>query len=693
MNNFKLFKKDKKCFKKTLTAILLIWYDLVKLKVGGKMTDVEDAFKDLVVVKRSGQRVDFNSNKIAIAIKKAFDNTRQDNSEKEINKVYEDVLKYINSSYTDRKTINVEDIQDIIETKLKENKYDDVYYAFSDYRIRRAASRKAFGVKQQHKFAKAIERIANSNKETFNGKPNEILLDFGKTISSEYTKTYVLDNKLVRAHEEGSIYIHNLDYFNLGKLSATHMLFSHVINDDFPSSFILEALDAKNEIDGEIAIDSIDYLLEDLVIKRFKKNYQQLLQKYLDVCGILEYLNYKKISEIIEKSESINFDLEIFNPYILNKKVKDIFEICYNDSMEYVLEKLELNFQTILTSLNNNYKENKKYSISLGSNNSFEGLMISNAYLKVLSKLDRLENVTTIFKVKKDSSQELMNKASELVINDKNIAFSFTDNSYNKEGNALVEYFSDGKRIFENPVYDEVGSLGRMIISTVSINIGRLGLKYNGKDRKELYSELDELLDLSKNALTSIFETIGDKNRDNYQIIFNHNIIDDDKLEPGQKIRKVIKKGTLNIELVGLYEGAKCLEQDESKIEEVIYNIISYVNDKAKKYTQESNLNFVVSETSKYRPLRKLMELDKAIYGIRKGITDKNCYERIDSIAKEKGDVKEYLSYLGKCQRLLTGGAYTLINIAKNTSQKKIIEYLNIALDVDVGFIKFSVRK
>ena len=268
---------------------------------------------DLVVVKRSGQRVDFNSNKIAIAIKKAFDQVRQGDSERDINKVYEDVLKHITTNYTDRKTINVEDIQDIIETKLKENKYDDVYFAFSDYRVRRAASRKAFGIKQQHKFAKAIERIVNSNKETFNHKPNEILLDFGKTIAAEYTKTYVLDNKLLRAHEEGGIYIHNLDYINLGKLSSTHMIFDKTINDEFPNDFILEALDAKSEIDGEIAIDSIDYLLENLVIKRFKEEFKKILQKYLSVTGYLEYINIKKVEEIIDKERSINFDIELIH--------------------------------------------------------------------------------------------------------------------------------------------------------------------------------------------------------------------------------------------------------------------------------------------------------------------------------------------------------------------------------------------
>ena len=204
--------------------------------------NTKNILNDLVVVKRSGQRVEFNSTKIVVAIKKAFDQVRPTNSEAEINKVYAAVLNYINETYIDRKTIHVEDIQDIIETKLKENNCTDIYTAFSDYRIRRATSRKIFGIKQQHKFAKAIERIGDFKKDST---PNEILLDFSKTISCEYTKAFVLDNKYVRSHEEGNLYIHNLDYFNLGKLSSTHPIFEKDINETFPTELINSALNTK----------------------------------------------------------------------------------------------------------------------------------------------------------------------------------------------------------------------------------------------------------------------------------------------------------------------------------------------------------------------------------------------------------------------------------------------------------------
>ena len=67
----------------------------------------KDFFSDIVVVKRSGQRVGFNSTKVAIAIKKGFDSVYEDYDEKIVNNVKEKVLAYIEKNYKDRKTIGV----------------------------------------------------------------------------------------------------------------------------------------------------------------------------------------------------------------------------------------------------------------------------------------------------------------------------------------------------------------------------------------------------------------------------------------------------------------------------------------------------------------------------------------------------------------------------------------------------------
>lgn len=658
------------------------------------MNDIceEQVLSDLVVVKRSGQRVSFNGTKIAIAIKKAFDNVDVDISLKKVNKVYEDVLCYIKNNYATRKTINVEDIQDIIETKLKENKFYDVYQAFSDYRIKRAASRKAFSIKQQHKFVRAIERIINENKSVI-GKPNDILLDFGKTISCEYTKAYVLDNKFVRAHDDGSIYIHNLDYFNLGNLSSTHLKFDNVINNNFPLDLIQMAINAKSEIDGEITLSKFDYILVPELISRFKSELKNAIEAYLNIEGFCEYVDVSKIEELIDKENTLNINIGVFDSILLNKRVRELIVLAYNASYKKTIEWLSAGIKQLLLHLNNNFQENKKYSISLGTNDSYEGNLINSCYVKQLLEVDYLENLTTIFKIRKNNNMELYNKIVETIASGKNVALSFIESSYNDDAENEVEYFSNGRRIFENELYDSRSSIGRMIVASVSVNMGRLGFEYKNKNLKDFYLEFDGMLELAKNVLLSIFENMGNKYKENYRFVFNNNILDDDKLENGQKIRKILKKGALNIELVGLFECVINLEEDLAKQKELLLKILKFANEKVSKFIDESRLNFIISETSKSRPLKKLMDLDKAIYGIKKGVSDKPNYSRIDRLFNYKDDINNDFKYIGKYQKMLSGGCLIEIELPKNISCNKISDMINLAIDSDIGFLKIMVKR
>lgn len=653
----------------------------------------EDILNELIVVKRSGQRVAFNAPKIAIAIKNAFDQAAIVNSEKKVNYIYNEVLKYIRNNYKDRKTINVEDIQDIIETKLKDNNFEEIYKVFNDYRVRRAISRKAFNLKQQHKFTKAIERIANENveKQYVNSLPNEILLNFGKTISCEYAKNYILDNKIVRAHEEGSIYIHNLDYFWLGKISSTNIIINDSMFKNFPTNFITSLLNLKNEIDGEVAINKFDNLLKRVLIIEFKNALKKHIKMYLKITGLVEYVNIKKINEVVDAITTINIDVKIFKAFILNKNIENIFNEAINDSKEQVESFIKKCIKEILINLNNNSNENKKYSISIGTNNNFEEVLINNIYLNELENLNYLENITTIFKIKKDNNEELIKKACNLVLNKKNIAFAFCEASFNKDKNGLVEYFGDGKRIFDNLNGECRISTGRMIISTISINMARLGLINENKKIEDFYKNYTEILYLAKNGLVSIFEIIGDKTKKNYREIFMNNIIDDNKLEYNQTIRKIIKKGVLNLELAGLKECVLSLTNDGGLQKKLLKEIIVFTKNKCEEFSTETKLNFVVSETSKFRPLKKLIELDKVIYGTKTGITDKRNYERIDSMFRFKKDINEDLSKMGDYQKYLSGGNLLKIKLNKNIKTKNIIELLDLCQKNNIGFVKFSI--
>ena len=99
------------------------------------------------VIKRNGKKVDFDASKIALAIKKGFDdvNNQNENEEekvvytgKDVNKVYLGVLKSIEKKYKNETRIKIEEIQDLIEIELDKQGYEDVQKSFADYRERRA---------------------------------------------------------------------------------------------------------------------------------------------------------------------------------------------------------------------------------------------------------------------------------------------------------------------------------------------------------------------------------------------------------------------------------------------------------------------------------------------------------------------------------------------------------------------------
>ena len=325
-----------------------------------------EVLENLVVVKRSGQRVDFNASKIAIAIKKAFDAVYQDPDEKQIYKVFESVLKYINDNYGERKTISVEDIQDTIVNHLKELGYDDVYKAYQDYRQKRAASRKVFSEKQQHKFVKVVESIENIDPTL---SPKKLLHKFGKIISSEYAKSYILDSKYVRAFEEGNIYIHNLEFFPLGYISHLNLKIDVNEDDEYLDEFISGIINSQNEVSSEIGINNLDTLLETYFLNYFKKILKEKIKCYFEVNGISSYVPFNKIDDLINKINDIDLDVNYFEGFIDNQIIKNVFKIIIADAIEKVKEFIVSTISRIITNLKT-YQTNNGYTISVSDKNS-----------------------------------------------------------------------------------------------------------------------------------------------------------------------------------------------------------------------------------------------------------------------------------------------------------------------------------
>ena len=642
-------------------------------------------FNDIVVVKRSGQRVNFNDAKVAIAIKKGFDSVYEDYDEKNVNKVKEKVLDTIEKKYKDRKTIGVEDIQDIIEEELKKQKYDEVYDSYKGYRERRAASREAFVEKQQHKFVKAIESLGlksaaeeNSKRENANvdgDGPMGTMLHFGSTVSKEFAKAYLMDNKYARAHDEGAIHIHDLDFWAMGTTTCTQIDLNKLFKNGFstghgflrtPNSIgSYAALAAiaiqsnQNEQHGGQSIPAFDYYMAPGVLKTFKKEFKQELSELLDFEGFKELINFDKVLEIVDKLDSIEFDFDLFKDYMSkSKKIDEIFRAAYENAVTKTDRQTFQAMEAFIHNLNTMHSRAGAQvpfsSVNLGTDTSPEGRMVIKNYL--LATDEGLGHGETpifpisIFKVKEgvnynkeDPSYDLFRLACKVSAKRLFPNFSFLDASFNKsflvEGdfNTEVGYMGCRTRVLAN-VCGPAVTPGRGNLSFTSINLPRIGLKHgialgerDKADMKGFYQELDEVMDLVKGQLLQRFECQCSKSIRNFKFLLGSHVwLNSENLSNTSKIRTVLKHGTLSIGFIGLAETLKALigehHGESEKAQKLGLEIIKHMREKCDEYSKEYNLNFTCLATPAEGLSGRFIGIDRSIYGKRKGITDREYY-------------------------------------------------------------------
>ena len=633
--------------------------------------------ESLVIVKRSGQRVNFNGNKIAIAIKQAFDGEKEENKEFEINQIYNKVLENIEKNYKDRKTINVEDIQDIIEKQLIEEKYFYIYEQFKNYRERRKALRKIFEEKQDHKFAKTVEKLNNITKNNEMCFSNEIVSDFGETISKEYAKSYVLENKFIKILDEGIADIGNLQEYITRKTQGAHIDFSIMKNNSiykYTDEIIKKIIKYKKEQYGEHTIASINKLYIEVVKENFKEVLKKNIKKYLIFQGLYNFINIEEINNSIEEINTIDIRKENFNAFISNKMLENIFEIAIEDSLVDVKENIYLNIKRLLTILEENLSYNNSIvSISVdGTYKSFESDMIKILYLKALFEIEKTERVKTIFKID-NSNEEDLRMILEIINSGKEIYIM--NKPKEKESEEELELFSTGERIYENRINDKNRSRGRILLSTTSINLSRLGLEY-GNNKEKFYKKLEEVLEIVKSQLIQRLEIQSNKLKEEYRYLFkDESIYESNKIDNVQRVRRILKNGVLNISLVGLYECSETISKD--KIESQILEIIKFIKQKVDKIAEEEKLNFIISEEYHKKILKKYISTDKAIYG-KIDTIDKEKYETISKIINYK-DIKskKEMEILGKYQEMISSVIDIKIENNENIEQfKKIVENL-----------------
>ena len=704
-------------------------------------------FNDITVVKRSGQRVAFNPTKVAIAVKKGFDSVYEDYDEKNVNKVKEKVLDYIEKEYKDRKTIGVEDVSDVIEEVLKKMKYDDVYESFKGYRERRSASREAFVEKQQHKFVKAIESLGlksaaeeNAKRENANvdgDGPMGTMLHFGSTVSKEFAKAYLMDNKYARAHDEGMIHIHDLDFWAMGTTTCTQIDLNKLFKNGFStghgylrtpnsiSSYSALAAIAiqsnQNEQHGGQSIPAFDYYMAPGVLKTFKKEFKQELLELLDFEEIRELINFDRMIETVDKLSSIELDMNDFQEFTQSKKVEEIVKVAYENAFQKTDRSTFQAMEAFIHNLNTMHSRAGAQvpfsSVNFGTDVSPEGRMVIKNYL--LATEEGLGHGETpifpisIFKVKEgvnynkeDPSYDLFRLACRVSAKRLFPNFSFLDSSFNKpflvpgDFNTEVGYMGCRTRVLANACGPAV-TPGRGNLSFTSINLPRIGLKHGialgereKADMKGFYQELDEVMDLVKGQLLQRFECQCSKSKANFKFLLGSHVwLNSEKLDDHAKLRTVLKHGTLSIGFIGLAETLKALigehHGESEKAQKLGLEIVKHMRERCDQYTEEYNLNFTCLATPAEGLSGRFVAIDRSIYGKLKGITDRDYYTNSFHVpVYYKTTAKHKMEVEGKYHKYTNAGHISYVELDGDTVNNvdAFESVVRIMHDNDIGY-------
>ena len=660
------------------------------------MTDLMEKVSDLTVIKRNGKKVDFDGSKIALAIKKGFDHITVQNgdeeetiyTEKDIQIVYKEVISRIEKDYKDQEKIKIEQIQDLIEEALQKKGYEDVYSHFSEYRERRSQSRELFSEeKKLHKFLKTIEGLGLKSANEDNNKRENAnvdgdtamgtMLQYGSTVSKEFAKTYLMKSKFSEAHDSGAIHIHDMDFLPMGTTTCMQIELDRLFKGGFstghghlrePQDIVsYSALAAiavqsnQNDQHGGQSIPAFDYYMAPGVLKTFRKQFKQQIYDLLDYEDMLSFVNIDKIVKDIDKLNSIEVDLSVFDSYCKESEtLKKGFAKAYEKALAKTNRSTFQAMEAFVHNLNTMHSRAGAQvpfsSVNLGTDTSAEGRMVIENFLLAtdegLGKGETPIFPVSIFKVKEginynpeDKNYDLFKLACRVSAKRLFPNFSFIDAPFNleyyKPGDYRTEvgYMGCRTRVMADVTdRDNETTGGRGNLSFTSINLPRIAIKHGictkERDKADMdgfYQELGDMMDLVRDQLLERFELQCSKRPYNFPFLIQQGLwANGEKLGPNDRLRRILKHGSLGIGFIGLAETLKSLigkhHGESEEAQKLGKEIISFMRKRCDEYAKEYNLNFALIATPAEGLSGRFVNIDKAIYGKIKGVTDKDYY-------------------------------------------------------------------
>ena len=625
------------------------------------------------IIKRNGTEAIFDPRKIVVAVTKANNSVVPSArlTPVQIKRIAEDVES---ATLNIHRALSVEEIQDMVEDQIMNQRAFDVARAYITYRYNRALIRKANTTDEQ--IMSLIEcnneevKQENSNK---NPTVNSVQRDYmAGEVSKDITKRILLPKEIVSAHEQGIIHFHDADYFaqhmhNCDLVNLEDMLQNGTVISgtmiEKPHSFST-ACNIATQIIAQVASCqyggqsiSLTHLAPFVEVSR-QKIRKLVREELADIPGITE----EKINQIAEKR--------------LHEEIERGIQMIQYQVVTLMTTNGQAPFVTVFMYLGEAKSEQERHDLALiieetlkqrykGVKNE-KGVWVTPAFPKLIYVLE--EN-----NIHEDSQYYYLTKlaakcTAKRMVPDYISEKIMLQNKIDKNGEGHC-YTCMGCRSLLTPYVDENGKpkyYGRFNQGVVTINLVDVGLSAD-KDMNKFWEIFDERLELCHRALQCRHDRLTGTLSDAAPILWQHGALL--RLQKGETIDKYLHGGysTLSLGYAGLWECVYSLigkKLTEPEGEALGLEIMKKLNEYTAKWKKAENIDYSLYGTPLESTTYKFAKTLQKRFGFIKGVTDKNYITNSYHVhVTEEIDAFEKLALEAKFQALSPGGAISYVEV------------------------------
>ena len=642
------------------------------------------------VIKRDGRKVEYDSDKIVIAISKA--NKDVGGKDKISRADIEFIIKYIEN--LDKPTMSVEDIQDIIERKLMEFGKFKLAKKYILYRDKHALIRQANSTDET-----ILGLIRNENKELAeeNSNKNIVLASTQRDyiageVSRDLTNRILLPEKISKAHEEGVLHFHDADYFvqpifNCCLINIADMLDNGTVMNgkmiESPKSFqvactittqIIAAV-ASNQYGGQ----SVDLKHLGKYLRKSKDKYEkELVEKYagkIDKELIDSMVSDRVRNELKSGVQTIQYQINTLMTTNGQSPFVTLFLHLEPDD-EYIEENAMIIEEVI----------KQRYE---GIKNE-KGVYVTPAFPKLIYVLDEHNNLSG---GKYDYLTKLAVKCSAKRMYPDYISAKKMKENY--EGNVFSPM---GCRSFLSPWKDENGEYkfeGRFNQGVVSINLPQIGIIV-GKDEEKFWKLFDERLEICKEAIMCRHNALKGTCSDISPIHWQYGAIA--RLKKGEKIDKLLFGGYSSISLgyIGIFELTKLVKgvsHTDPVGKEFALKVMQHLKETVQRWKEETNIGFALYGTPAESLCYRFARIDKERFGEIEDVTDKGYYTNSYHVdVREKINAFDKLKFESDFQKMSTGGAISYVEVPNMENNIPALEAVVKFIYDNIQYAEFNTK-